>query len=102
KLFDWAKYRTAKGAIKLHMLLDYDGFLPSFINVTTGKVADVTEARRLTVPANSVLVADRGYEDYNLLLKWDNSGIIFVLRIKASTGTLAMKLFTTGYFFSIS
>jgi len=91
KLFDWAKYRTAKGAIKLHMLLDYDGFLPSFINVTTGKVADVTEARRLAVPANSVLVADRGYEDYNLLLKWDNSGIIFVLRIKASTGTLAMK-----------
>jgi len=90
-LFDWAKYRTAKGAIKLHMLLDYDGFLPSFINVTTGKVADVKEARRISIPANSVVVADRAYEDYKLLLKWDKSGIKFVIRIKESTGTLGMK-----------
>ena len=90
-LFDWAKYRTAKGAIKLHMLLDYDGFLPSFINVTTGKVADVKEARRISIPANSVVVADRAYEDYKLLSKWDNSGIKFVIRIKESTGTIGMK-----------
>jgi hypothetical protein len=90
-LFDWAKYRTAKGAIKLHMLLDYDGFLPSFINVTTGKVADVKEARRISIPANSVVVSDRAYEDYKLLSKWDNSGIKFVIRIKESTGTIGMK-----------
>jgi len=90
-LFDWAKYRTAKGAIKLHMLLDYDGFLPSFINVTIGKVADVKEARRISIPANSVVVADRAYEDYKLLSKWDNSGIKFVIRIKESTGTIGMK-----------
>ena len=90
-LFDWAKYRTAKGAIKLHMLLDYDGFLPSFINVTTGKVADVKEARRISIPANSVVVADRAYEDYKLLSKWDKSGIKFVIRIKESTGTIGMK-----------
>jgi hypothetical protein len=90
-LFNWAKYRTTKGAIKLHMLLDYDGFLPTFINVTTGKVADVTEARRLTIPADSVVVADRGYEDYALLSKWNEAGIKFVIRIKESTGTLGMK-----------
>jgi hypothetical protein len=90
-LFDWAKYRTQKGAIKLHMLLDYEGFLPSFVNVTTGKIADVTEARRLVIPADSVVVADRGYEDYKLLSKWDKAGIKFVIRIKESTGTLGMK-----------
>jgi len=90
-LFDWAKYRTAKGAIKLHTLLDYDGFLPTFINVTTGKVADVSEAKRLAIPSNSVVVADRGYEDYDLLSRWDKSGIKFVIRIKESTGTLGMK-----------
>lgn len=90
-LFDWAKYTTAKGAVKLHMLLDYEGFLPSFANLTTGKVADVTEARRLTIPPNSVVVADRGYEDYELLSKWDKAGIKFVIRIKISTGTLGMR-----------
>jgi len=90
-LFDWAKYRTAKGAIKLHMLLDYDGFLPTFVNLTTGKVADVTEARRISIPSNSVVVADRGYEDYDLLSKWDKAGIKFVIRIKETTGTLGIK-----------
>lgn len=91
KLFDWAKYSTAKGAVKLHLLLDYDGFLPSFVNVTTGKVADVTAARRLSIPPSSVVVADRGYEDYKLLSQWDKAGIKFVIRIKESTGTLGMK-----------
>ena len=91
KLFDWAKYRTAKGAIKLHMLLDYNGFLPSFANLTTGKVADVTEARRLTIPSKSVVVADRGYEDYELLSKWDKALIKFVIRIKESTGMIGIR-----------
>jgi hypothetical protein len=40
KLFDWAKYRTSKGAIKLHTLLDYDGNLPSYVYVSDGKVGD--------------------------------------------------------------
>jgi len=39
-LFDWAKYRTTKGAIKLHTLLDYDGNLPAYLHVSNGKVAD--------------------------------------------------------------
>ena len=39
-LFDWAKYKTAKGAVKMHTLLDYDGNLPSYINITDGKTAD--------------------------------------------------------------
>jgi hypothetical protein len=36
-MFDWAKYRQRKGAIKLHLLLDHDGYLPSFAVVTEGK-----------------------------------------------------------------
>jgi transposase len=40
-LFDWAKFRRTKGAIKLHMLLDHDGYLPCFAVITEGKVADV-------------------------------------------------------------
>ncbi|TLP82835.1 DUF4372 domain-containing protein, partial [Maribacter sp. ACAM166] len=39
-LFDWAKYKTAKGAIKMHTLLDYDGNLPAYVNITNGKTAD--------------------------------------------------------------
>ncbi len=59
--------------------------------MTTGKVADTRTARSLPIPANRFVVADRGYEDYDLLSRWDKSGIKFVIRIKQSTSTLDMK-----------
>jgi hypothetical protein len=71
-LYDWAKYKTTKGAIKLHTLLDYEGFLPSFIHFTNGKVADNKGAEGIPIPENSVVVADRFYQDFSLLNKWDS------------------------------
>jgi hypothetical protein len=44
-MFDWAKYRRTKGAIKLHLLLDHDGYLPSFAVVTEGKTSQIKVAR---------------------------------------------------------
>jgi len=82
KLFDWAKYRTSKGAIKLHTLLDYDGNLPSYVYVSDGKVADNKGALEIPLTKNSVIVADRYYFDSYLLNKWDSSGVFFVIRTK--------------------
>jgi len=39
-VFDWATFRTKKGAIKMHTLLDYDGKLPTYVNITQGSVGD--------------------------------------------------------------
>src|SRR5881397_2705536 len=63
-MFDWAKFRRTKGAIKLHLLLDHDGYLPSFAVITTGKASDITVARRMRFEPGTVLVMDRGYIDY--------------------------------------
>ena len=46
-MFDWAKFRRTKGAIKLHLLLDHDGYLPSFAVVTEGKTSEIKVARTL-------------------------------------------------------
>ena len=81
-LYDWAKYKTTKGAIKLHTLLDYDRFLPSYIHITNGKVADNKGATEIAIPTNSVVVADRFYQDFSLLNKWDSNNIIFVVRCR--------------------
>ena len=54
KTFDWAKYRTGKGAAKLHLLLDHDGYLPKFAVVTEGKTADIKVARRLEFGGSGV------------------------------------------------
>ncbi len=81
-LFDWAKYRTTKGAVKLHTLLDYDGNLPAYINITAGKVGDNKGAADIPLVKNSVIVADRYYFDTALLNKWDSNDVYFVIRLK--------------------
>ena len=49
-VFPWAKYRTTKGALKLHVGLDHEGHLPSFLRVTDGKGSDLAVARTLRLP----------------------------------------------------
>lgn len=81
-LFDWAKYKTAKGAIKMHTLLDYDGNLPAYVNITNGKTADNKGAYDIPLLKRSVIVADRFYNDFSLLNVWDSSEVFFVVRHK--------------------
>jgi hypothetical protein len=84
KVFDWAKYRQEKGAIKLHTLLDYDGCMPSYIFMTEGRQSDVKHAHYMTLPRRSVVVADRGYLDFSMLDEWRKNDIYFVVRLKKS------------------
>ena len=69
-LFDWAKYRQTKGAVKLHLLLAHEGYLPVFATVTDGKVHEVNIAHTLTFPKGSILAIDRGYVDYAQFARW--------------------------------
>ena len=81
-MYDWAKFRRTKGAVKLHMLLDHDGYLPSYAVITTGKVSDITMARRLHFDPGTILVMDRGYIDYEWFVKLTLQGVFFVTRLK--------------------
>ena len=91
KVFDWAKYRQEKGAIKLHTLLDYDGCMPSYMFMTEGRQADVKHAQYMSLPKKSVVVADRGYQDFSMLYNWDKSDIYFVIRLKKSINHQMIK-----------
>lgn len=81
-LFDWAKFRTRKGAVKLHLLLDYEGCLPAFADLTHGKVADINAARKMNLPTDSILVFDMGYYDFSWWNKLDSMNNWFVTRSK--------------------
>ena len=81
-LFPWAKFRRTKGAVKLHLLLDHDGYLPSFACLTEGKKHDVHIARLLSLPPGSIVAMDRGYNDYKLFGDWTRNGVYFVTRLK--------------------
>jgi hypothetical protein len=81
-LFDWAKFRQTKGAVKLHLLLDHEGYLPVFASITEGNVHEVNIAHTLTFPKGSILAIDRGYVDYEQFAQWTAAGIFFVTREK--------------------
>ena len=81
-LFPWADFRQTKGAIKLHLLLDHDGYLPDFAIITDGRTADVSTARCFTFPSGSIVAVDRGYYDFELFAQWTKFGIFFVTRLK--------------------
>jgi len=84
-MFDWAKYVRTKGAIKLHLLLDHDGYLPAYAYLTEGKVHDIRVARTLELPAGSIVAMDRGYHDFALFAKWTRAGVWFVSRLRSSS-----------------
>src|SRR5512132_2038964 len=81
-LFDWAKFRRTKGAVKLHCLLDHDGYLPSVVVVTEGKRHDVRVARTLRFDPGTIVVMDRGYVDYAWFGRLTTEGVFFVTRLK--------------------
>lgn len=90
-LFDWAKYKTAKGAVKMHTLLDYDGCLPAYVNITDGKTADNKGAYDIPLLKGSVIVADRYYNDFPLLNVWDSNKVFFVVRHKENIQFTTIK-----------
>ena len=81
-MYDWAKFRRTKGAVKLHLVLDHDGYLPCFGIITDGKGADIKAAHQMHFAPGTVVVDDRGYNDYRLFAKWTDAGVFFVTRMK--------------------
>lgn len=81
-LFDWAHFRTKKGAVKMHTLLDYDGGLPLYVNITNGKTGDNKGAYNIPIQKGAVIVADRYYNDFPMLNVWDSTKAFFVVRHK--------------------
>jgi len=82
EMFPWAKFRRAKGGVKAHVLLDHDDYLPRYVLITEARRSDVKMADAFPLNAGSIVVMDRGYNDYALFGKWTDQKIYFVTRLK--------------------
>ena len=83
-VFPWANFRTTKGAIKLHVGLDHESYLPESVILIDGKTTDITAGRARAFPAGSIVACDRGYNDYGWYNQLTQKGIFFVTRLKKS------------------
>jgi hypothetical protein len=83
-LFPWARFRQAKGAVRMHTRLDLHGDIPSFIVITDGKVHELTAMDELIPEPGAIYVMDRGYLDFARLyaLNWGHA--FFVIRSKSN------------------
>jgi len=75
----------------MHTLLDYDGNLPAYVNITDGKTADNKGAYEIPLLKGSVIVADRFYNDFSLLNVWDSTGVFYVIRHKENIKFRSVK-----------
>lgn len=84
EVFDWARFRRTKGAIKLHMQLQDRGCLPCWALVTEGKTHEVRVAQGLSFEPGTIVVMDRAYTDYAMFGRWTEQGVFFVTRMKTN------------------
>ena len=90
-VFDWARFRRTKGAVKLHLLLDHDGFLPCYAVITEGKQHEVRVAQQLHYEPGTLLVMDRVYNDYTWFADLTRQGVYFVTRMKDNADYIVME-----------
>lgn len=84
-LFEWAKFRTAKGGIKIHTCLDYALMLPDLVNITEAAVHDKRGHPQTVFAPGTIIVEDKGYFDFSLMMQRINAQNVFVTRIKDNT-----------------
>jgi len=84
-VFPWARFRKAKGAIKLHTLLDLRGNIPSFVAITHGKVHEVNILDQLVPEPGAIYIMDRGYLDFQRLYALHQYAAFFIIRTRANT-----------------
>lgn len=84
-MFDWAKFRTAKGGVKIHASLDVELMLPDVVNISEAKIHDRHGLEQLVFPENTIIIEDRGYFDFTLMVNRIAAKNTFVTRIKTNT-----------------
>ena len=97
-VFDWARFQRTKGAIKLHLQLDHQGYLPCCAVLTDANTSEISIARQMEFAPGTIVVVDRGYLDYTLYERWSRAGVYFVTRAHSNmvyevveTRALAMR-----------
>ena len=101
-LYNWAKFRTTKGAVKLHIKLNHAGYLPNFAIVTEGRVHEQKAAWGIPLEKGDVTVFDKAYNSLEWLQTLENTGVFFITRLKDNADYQVVKCCDVSGFEHIS
>ena len=96
QLFPWAKFRKAKSGIKMHTVLDHNGYIPAFVNITEAKIHEARVALQTDFQPGSIVVFDRGYNNYKWFNALTEKRIFFVTRLKRNAAYKLLDRFTVN------
>ncbi|WP_029408175.1 IS4 family transposase [Thiomicrorhabdus sp. Milos-T2] len=95
KLFPWADYNKKKSAMKLHIGLDHDGLIPAFASLTGAKESEMKQVDLWKFPKGSVLVFDKGYNNFSWHKALSSKGLVWVTRIRGNAKYKVVKTLPT-------
>lgn len=81
-LFPWAPFQRSKAAVKLHTLLDLHGNIPTCLEITHGRISDVSQLDRLPLEPGAFYILDRGYVHFQRLYRFTLAAAFFVIRAR--------------------
>lgn len=84
-IFDWAKFRTAKGGIKIHTQWDEALMLPNLVCIGEASVHDSKGFEQTVFPKGTIILEDKGYWDFQIIKARIKAENTFVTRIKDNT-----------------
>lgn len=91
KIFPWAEFNRKKGGVKLHLMLDHDGYFPTFAAVGKARPHDITQVRNFPLSKGSIVAMDKGYSDYKLFAEWTEKGIYFVTPLRRKADIMVLE-----------
>ena len=84
-MFDWAKFRTAKGGIKIHTQWDEAMMMPNLVCIKEASGHDSKGFAEVVFPKGTIILEDKGYWDFSVIKARIHAENTFVTRIKDNT-----------------
>jgi len=93
--FSWAKFRSTKGGVKVHVQLDLKTSIPEFVQITPAAVHEVNILDNITFQPDSFYIVDRGYTAFDRLYTIHKAKAFFIIRAKDNLNFTRMSSVVT-------
>jgi len=89
--FPWAKFRSTKSGIKIHVKYDVGESVPEYLFITNAEEHENNTLGKMNLKKGDITTFDKGYNNYTQFAEFCNDGIYFVTRLKDNADYKVIK-----------
>jgi len=91
KDFPWAKFRSTKSGVKIHVKYDVGESVPEYLFVTNAEEHENNTLGNMKLKKGDIVTFDRGYNNYAQFSEFCDNGVYFVTRLKDNADFKVIK-----------